>query len=281
MFAKMRMRANIVNVFFFLLVLVGAFIAFVPLYWLVRSSLMSDTEIFIFPPKLFPDTFLWDNYYKAMTVVPFGKYFVNTFTIIIPVILGTVVTSSLAAYAFARLKFPLKSLWFGLIISSMLIPYVITLIPIFIAWTNLGMVNTYMPLILPAWLGGGAYNIFLLRQFMLSIPKDLDEAATIDGAGPFRILFSIILPLVKPALIAICLFTFMNTWNDLLGPVVYLNDGNKYTVAIGLSQFKGVYRTSWNMLMAASVVVVSPAILLFFLGQKQFVEGITITGMKA
>ncbi len=281
MFAKMRMRANIVNIFFFLLVLAGAFIAFVPLYWLVRSSLMSDTEIFIFPPKIIPDTFLWDNYYKAMTVVPFGKYFINTFTIIIPVILGTVVTSSLAAYAFARLKFPLKSLWFGLIISSMLIPYVITLIPIFIAWTNLGMVNTYMPLILPAWLGGGAYNIFLLRQFMLSIPKDLDEAATIDGAGPFRILFSIILPLVKPALIAICLFTFMNTWNDLLGPVVYLNDGNKYTVAIGLSQFKGVYRTSWNMLMAASVVVVSPAILLFFLGQKQFVEGITITGMKA
>ena len=159
-------------------------------------------------------------------------------------------------------------------------PYAITLIPIYLGWSKLGFVNTYVPLIIPAYLGGGAFFIFLIRQFIMSLPKDLDESARIDGAGYMRILFQIIIPLIRPILAVVFIFCFLNCWNDFLGPLIYVNDPEKYTVAVGLCLFKSEYKVDWGMLMAATAIIVMPSIIIFIAGQKQLIEGITFTGMK-
>ena len=279
--SSIKRRKKVSDIIAFILILIGAVVVMIPLYWMLRTSLMDNVEINAYPPSLLPQNWLFSNYPEALTTFRFDKYLLNTLTIVIPVIIGVVVTASLAAYAFARLEFPLKNLWFSLIISSMLMPFAVTLIPTFLAWSKLGAYNTYYPLIIPAFLGGGAFNIFLLRQFLLTIPKELDESATIDGAGYIKILNSILLPLIKPAIIVVVLFTFMNVWNDLMGPVVYLADPDKYTIAIGLNTFRGVYGTDWKAVMAASCVPVLPAIILYLFGQKYFLEGIVLTGIKA
>jgi len=279
--SSIKRRKKVSDIIAFILILIGAVVVMIPLYWMLRTSLMDNVEINAYPPSLLPQNWLFSNYPEALTTFRFDKYLLNTLTIVIPVIIGVVVTASLAAYAFARLEFPLKNLWFSLIISSMLMPFAVTLIPTFLAWSKLGAYNTYYPLIIPAFLGGGAFNIFLLRQFLLTIPKELDESATIDGAGYIKILNSILLPLIKPAIIVVVLFTFMNVWNDLMGPVVYLADPDKYTIAIGLNTFRGVYGTDWKAVMAASCVSVLPAIILYLFGQKYFLEGIVLTGIKA
>lgn len=279
--SSIKRRKKVSDIIAFIFVLTGAILVMIPLYWMLRTSLMDNVEINAYPPSLLPKNWLFSNYPEALTTFRFDKYLINTLIIVIPVIIGVVVTASLAAYAFARLEFPLKNLWFSLIISSMLMPFAVTLIPTFLAWSKLGAYNTYYPLIIPAFLGGGAFNIFLLRQFLMTIPKELDESATIDGAGYIRILNSILLPLIKPAIIVVVLFTFMNVWNDLMGPVVYLADPDKYTIAIGLNTFRGVYGTDWKAVMAASCVSVLPAIILYLFGQKYFLEGIVLTGIKA
>ena len=279
--SSIKRRKKVSDIVAFILISIGAVVVMIPLYWMLRTSLMDNVEINAYPPSLLPKNWLFSNYPEALTTFRFDKYLLNTLAIVIPVIIGVVVTASLAAYAFARLEFPLKNLWFSLIISSMLMPFAVTLIPTFLAWSKLGAYNTYYPLIIPAFLGGGAFNIFLLRQFLLTIPKELDESATIDGAGYIRILNSILLPLIKPAIIVVVLFTFMNVWNDLMGPVVYLADPDKYTIAIGLNTFRGVYGTDWKAVMAASCVSVLPAIILYLFGQKYFLEGIVLTGIKA
>jgi len=161
-----------------------------------------------------------------------------------------------------------------------MIPYAVTLIPTFILWKTLGGVNTYLPLTVPAWFGGGAYNIFLLRQFFAGLPIELDEAAYLDGATPWNVLWKIIVPLSKPALITVAVFTFLGVWGDLMGPIIYLNDAKKYTLAVGLTIFRGAYSTKWNLLMAASAVIMVPPIILYFIGQRYFQRGIVMTGMK-
>ena len=258
---------------------IAAMVAF-PIYWLLRSSLMSDTQMFVWPLKYWPSEFRWQNYTDALSRQPFLLYTLNTLKIFMLVLLGTMLTSCLAAYAFGRLEFPLKSFWFSLIIGSMIMPYAITLIPIYLGWSKLGFVNTYVPLIIPAYLGGGAFFIFLIRQFIMSLPKDLDESARIDGAGYMRILFQIIIPLIRPILAVVFIFCFLNCWNDFLGPLIYVNDPEKYTVAVGLCLFKSEYKADWGMLMAATAIIVMPSIIIFIAGQKQLIEGITFTGMK-
>ena len=258
---------------------IAAMVAF-PIYWLLRSSLMSDTQMFVWPLKYWPSEFRWQNYTDALSRQPFLLYTLNTLKIFMLVLLGTMLTSCLAAYAFGRLEFPLKSFWFSLIIGSMIMPYAITLIPIYLGWSKLGFVNTYVPLIIPAYLGGGAFFIFLIRQFIMSLPKDLDESARIDGAGYMRILFKIIIPLIRPILAVVFIFCFLNCWNDFLGPLIYVNDPEKYTVAVGLCLFKSEYKVDWGMLMAATAIIVMPSIIIFIAGQKQLIEGITFTGMK-
>lgn len=268
------------NVLVFLTVACIAVMVAFPIYWLLRSSLMSDTQMFVWPLKYWPSEFRWQNYTDALSRQPFLLYTLNTLKIFMLVLLGTMLTSCLAAYAFGRLEFPLKNFWFSLIIGSMIMPYAITLIPIYLGWSKLGFVNTYVPLIIPAYLGGGAFFIFLIRQFIMSLPKDLDESARIDGAGYMRILFQIIVPLIRPILAVVFIFCFLNCWNDFLGPLIYVNDPEKYTVAVGLCLFKSEYKVDWGMLMAATAIIVMPSIIIFIAGQKQLIEGITFTGMK-
>ncbi len=251
-----------------------------PFYWLLRSSLMNLVQIFEMPPIWFPNPVQFTNYFQALTILPFGRYFLNTIIIVVLTIIGTILSCSISAYSFARLRWPYRNLVFGILLSSMMLPYAVTLIPTYLGWSLLGAIDTYFPLIIPAWFGGGAFNVFLLRQFYMTIPGELDEAALIDGAGYFTIYSKIILPLTRPALIVVGLFTFLNSWNDFLGPLVYLNSEIKYTLAIGLESFKGLYNAQWHLLMAASTVVILPAIIIFFIGQRYFIEGIAMTGLK-
>lgn len=270
------------RILFYLLVGVLALVCVIPLYWMVRSSFMKSTEIYMMDPFIFwPEKMLFKNYVDAWEFAPFGRYAVNTLTIIVGVLSGTLLTASMAAFAFSRVNWKGRGFCFGLILTTMMLPGAVTIVPQFLIWRNFGLVDSYWPLILPAWFGGGAFNIFLLRQFFLGIPKDLDEAALIDGAGTLRIFFQIILPLSKSALIVVSLFTFLNCWNDFFGPIIYLNTKEKFTLALGLLQFKGDYGTKWNLLMAASTIVVAPCIFIYLIGQKHLIEGIALTGMKA
>jgi multiple sugar transport system permease protein len=263
-----------------LLLSIGAILAFVPLFWLVRSSFMSLGELYLYPPLIWSKMMRAMNYADAVNTVNFLLFFRNTITIMVPVMIGTVLTSSMSAYGFARLQFPYKRFWFILIISSLMLPYAVTMLPTFLMWSKLGGVNTFLPLTVPVWFGGGAFNVFLLRQFFMTIPKELEDAAVMDGAGFLDIYWRIMLPLVKPGLIVVALFTFINVWNDFLNPLIYLNDVNLYTLALGLLQFRGSYSSSWNLLMAGSTLVVIPPIIVFLLGQKYFIEGVTLSGMK-
>lgn len=277
---KIDFRKTLCKVVVYAMLAMVSFVCLFPLYWQIRSSLMTSTEIFIMPPRLFPAKVLWKNYGKALSAFPFWQYLRNTLTILVPSFCGTVLTSVLTAYALARIKFRGRNLLFALTIASMFLPGIVTMIPTYVMWGKLHLTNTFAPLILPAWFGGGAFNIFLLRQFFRGIPMSLDEAARIDGAGHMRILFQILLPALRPVLITISLFTFMNLWNDYFGPLIYLNDDNMYTLALGLVQFRGTYASQWNYLMAASTVMILPMIVTFFIGQKYFMEGISLTGIK-
>lgn len=251
-----------------------------PFYWLLRSSLMDKKQLFKFPIIFFPNPPIWSNYPEALQAAPFARYFMNTMILVVGNVSGAVITSALAGYSFSRLQWRGKNIVFYSLIATMMLPSFITLIPMFLIWNELGLVNTYVPLILPAWFGGGAYNIFLIRQFFMTVPKELDEAAYIEGANHWTIFWKILMPQIKPVLAVIAIFTFMNTWNDLLGPVIYLNDEVKYTLSVGLSSFNSLYNTQWGYLMAASAVVTLPMVLIFFFFQGYFIEGVTLTGIK-
>lgn len=265
----------------YLLCIALSMIMLLPLAWLVRSSVMRMAQIFKFPPEWVPDPWRWENYPEALATVPlFPLYFMNTMIILVPTVLGTVVTASLAAYGFSRLRWPGRDLVFGILMTTLMLPYAVTLIPTFLLWSNLGLVNTFWPLIVPNWFGGGIFYIFLLRQFFRTIPRELDEAAIIDGANPLQVLWHIILPLSRPALITVAIFAGLSAWNDFLGPLIYLNDSRKFTLALGLTQFTGPYTSDWHLLMAAATMVIAPVLVLFLLAQRYFIEGITLTGTK-
>lgn len=276
----MKKKNIFVTVLIHIVLLFGAILFLIPFYWILRSSTMDIMQIFSIPPKWIPEPIIWTNFAEALTILPFDLYFKNTFIVVILGMVGTVFTAALSAYSFARLSWPGKNLWFALIMSTMMLPYAAKLIPTFLGWKMVGAIDTYIPLVLPAWFGGTAFDMFLLRQFFLTIPKELDEAAKIDGAGHVKIFFQIVLPLSKPALVSVALFAFMGFWNDFQGPLVYLNDQDKYTVALGLSQFSGMLTSEWQLMMAASAVVILPVLIVFLLGQKYFVEGIATTGLK-
>jgi len=251
-----------------------------PFVWMLRSSLMELQQIFIMPPEWIPNPVKFENYIHALTIVPFAVYFKNTIVILVLGMIGTLVTSTLCAYSFARLRWRGRDFWFKVILTSMMLPSAVTLIPQFLGWNALGLVGSFAPLIIPAFFGGGAFNIFLLRQFYMSIPLELDEAAIVDGASFFKIYTSIILPLSRSAIIVIAIFSFMFYWNDFMGPLIYLTNEADYTLALGLQMFQGAYNTRWEELMAASTAVILPCIIIFLVGQKYFLEGITMSGLK-
>jgi len=250
-----------------------------PLFWIIRSSLMTLTEVSSM--SFFPSRWLFSNYPLALESFHFFLYLRNTLTIAVPsVILGTG-TAVLCGYSFARFRFRGKKFVFGLCIASMLLPPMVTLIPIFVVWTSFfDMANSFWPLIIPWVCGGGAFNIFLMRQFIMTIPRELDEAAMIDGAGKLRILSFIIVPAIKPAIMVVAIFIFMQIWNDLLTQTIYLSDPNMATMALGLRVFSGSFGTVWNLTMVAAILAIIPGIIVYVIGQKYLVEGIVMSGMK-
>lgn len=274
-------RARLSALGVYLLLLGGSVVMLIPLVWLVRSSFMGLGQIFIFPPEWLPDPWRWDNYPKALTTIPFARYFANTLLILVPTVVGTLLTASLAAFGFSRLQWPGRDWVFGVLLSSLMLPYAVTLIPTFLLWARIGLVNTYWPLVLPDWFGGTIFYVFLLRQFFLTLPRELDEAAIIDGANPLQVLRHVVVPLSRPALITVGIFSALFEWNDFLGPLIYLNDSRQFTLALGLAEFTGLYTSQWHLLMAAATVVIAPVLVLFLFAQRYFIEGITLTGIKA
>jgi multiple sugar transport system permease protein len=250
-----------------------------PFGWLISTSLKPARQLFLLPPEWIPDPVTWSNYPKALTFIPFFQYMGNTFYIAGFNVIALTISSSFVAYGFARIRWPGRNVVFSIVIATLMIPYAVTLIPTFLIFRWLGWVGTYNPLTLPA-LFGDAFSIFLLRQFYMTIPQELSEAARIDGASEYAIYGRIILQLAKPALATVALFTFMANWNDLLGPLIYLSDKKTYTLALGMNGFFSRAGTEWALLMAASTVMILPIILLFFFAQRTFIQGVTLTGIK-
>jgi multiple sugar transport system permease protein len=282
LYKKIRKQQAILDSLSFAVLILLALIVIFPVWWIFRSSLMNNAELYAWPPRLFPQQWRFSNYIEAQKNFPFWRYLINTMIIIAPSVLAGTFTATLCGYAFARLRFPGKKLLFSLCVGSMLLPTMVTLIPLYIMWTRgLHMVDSYWPLILPFLCGGGAFNIFLIRQFIHTISRELVEAAVIDGAGHWRILTRIIMPVIKPAMIVVALLLFIQLWNDLLQQTVYINSTEKFTIAIGLTQFKGSLYSDWAMIMCATCMSFLPGVVFYLIGQKQFVEGITLTGMKS
>jgi len=265
------------------LLLLGAFVMFVPLAWMISTSLKQTRQIFVFPPIWIPDPVEWGNYPKALTAFPFVLYIRNTLIIAGIALVSATLSSSMAAYAFARLDWPGRDLLFVFVLSTLMIPGVVTLVPQFILWNRLGFVDTIVPLVAQAVLGGSPIYVFLLRQFFRTIPREMDEAALLDGCSKIGILWRVVLPLSKEALGIVAIFSFLFHWNDFMGPLIYLNSAEKRTLALGLSAFRaseGGVQPAWNLLMAVSLVAMVPPITVFFLAQRHFIQGITITGVK-
>jgi multiple sugar transport system permease protein len=264
------------------LLLAGIAVFFaLPFVWLLVTSLKLPQQIFTNPPIWIPDPVQWSNYTQALNspAFPYLRLFANTVLYVGVSTVGLALTSAFVAYAFARLRFYGRDLLFSITLATMMVPGVVTLIPTYVLFRNLGWVGTYAPLIVPHLLGN-AFSIFLIRQFMLTIPWELSDSARVDGANEFAIFFRIILPLIKPALLVVGLFHFTYTWNDFLGPLIYLDDPAEYPLVLGLYSFQTRFAIEWHLTMAASMAVVLPLIVLFFFAQRYFIEGITLTGLK-
>jgi multiple sugar transport system permease protein len=277
-----RNRSRIVQALAYVIVTAGAIIFMIPFVWMLSSSLKPLDQIFVEPPVWIPDPIQWRNYVDAWNALPFSRFLVNTLFITLLIMLGNIITSALVGYGFARYRFPGRDVLFIVLLSTMMLPYVVTLIPTFLIWRNLQLINTYDPLVVGSLFGGGPFFIFLMRQFMLTLPAEMEEAARMDGANTAQIFAQIVLPLVKPALLAVGIFSFQGAWNDFLAPLIYLNDIAKYTLTLGMFFFVGGANEApkWHWLMAMSTLIAVPILAVFFLAQRQFIEGITLTGLK-
>jgi multiple sugar transport system permease protein len=278
--SRRRLRPAAVRAAVYALCVCGGALMVLPFVWMVRSSVMEPAQIFAYPPQWVPHPLRLANYREAFTDVPSLRYLLNTLTILVPTVAGTVVTSACAAFGFARLRWPGRDWVFALLMSTLILPSVVVLIPTYLVWARAHLVNTFVPLILPSWFGGGIFNIFLLRQFFRTIPRELDEAGYMDGATPLEVFWCVILPVSRPALTTVAIFSALAVWNDFLGPLIYLNDPKKFTLALGLTFFTGEYTSQWQLLMAAATMVIGPAVLFFLAAQRYFVQGITLTGIK-
>jgi multiple sugar transport system permease protein len=281
-----KRRKMIADILAFVVLVAISVVVLLPIYWMFRSSVMKSLDIFLWPPSFLPmDTWkpsewIWSNYTIRSANFVFLRNLKNSLAISIPCVVFGTATAVSCAYAFARLKFRGKKFLFALCVGSMLLPAMVTLIPLYMAWTALGFIDSYGPLILPYLCGGGAFNIFLLRQFIKTIPKELDEAAKIDGAGYGRTLVSVIVPSIKPAIIVVALLIFITTWNDLLQQLIYIQSAEKYTLVLGLTAFFGNFKADFAGMFAATILTFLPGLLIYIVGQRYFVEGIVMTGMK-
>ncbi|MDH7515852.1 MAG: carbohydrate ABC transporter permease [Bacteroidota bacterium] len=248
-----------------------------PVAWMLSSSLHDAASVFEQPFRWVPIPPRWETYARAVTVFPFGRSLLNTLAVAVPYTVGMVVSSALVAYGFARLRFPARDFLFSVCLATMMLPGQVTMIPLYMLFSRLGWVDTFLPLIIPGFFGS-PFSIFLLRQFFLTIPTDCDEAALLDGAGRLRVFWSVVLPQAKPALVTVALFAFIGSWNDFFGPLIYLNSPERATLTLGLNMMKtqivGAGTVEWNTLMAASLLVMLPNVILFFAAQKHFIRGI-------
>ncbi len=259
--------------------ILGSFFFLMPFYWLVSSSLKSTDEIFVYPPRWIPARLHWENYVNAFSYIPFLRYSWNTLLICVLNVAGNVLSASFVAYGFARIRWKGRDVLFYLMLSTLILPPQVTMIPVFIIFRCLRAIDTYVPLVLPSFFGA-PFFIFLLRQFFRGIPESLSEAARMDGCSELGIFSKVIVPLSIPALVTVALFTFIWTWVDFLGPLIYLQSPEKFTLSLGLQQFQGTHRLEWGMLMAASTLMILPIVVLFFLAQKAFIRGIVTGGLK-
>lgn len=275
----LRGRSGLMAVFRHVILLPGVVFFVIPLVFMASTSLKALRQIALFPPELIPNPVLWANYPEVFHYAPMHLYFVNTLFLVLPAIFGAVFTSSLAAYAFARLRAPGKNAIFIVLLSTMMVPAFVTMIPTYILFAKLRWVGGFKPLVIP-YLMGSAFFVFLLRQFFLTIPRELEDAAFIDGSSRLRTFTGIVLPLAKPVLATVTIFAFMASWNEYMGPLIYLSNKKQYVLSLGLQVFTDAYGGEWGLLMAASTMMVAPVILLFFFAQKHFVTGITMSGLK-
>ena len=277
---RSKRRQEIVRVVLVTLLRVAlGFMVAVPFFWLVTTSLKPENQLFRVPVVWIPQPIMWSNYVRAVQYIPFFTYLKNTLTIAVPATVFTTVSSSFVAYGFSRIQWPGRDAVFMVLISTMMLPYQVTMVPLFVVFKNLGWIDTYRPLVVPT-LFGGAFYIFLIRQFLMSLPMDLQDAARIDGCSELRIYAQIMLPLTKPAMATTALLTFIGYWNEFLMPLIYINTNDKFPLALGLQQFQRQYGAEWALLMAASTLMTIPIIILFFATQKTFIRGIALTGIK-
>ena len=284
--AKARRLAGEILYYLMLFLLMAIFVA--PLIWMISTSFKPEGYAFEYPPRLIAERIQWWNYSDSWAQFPFWRSLGNTMTITLGVLAGRLFSASLTAYAFARLRFPGRNLLFMLVLSTMMIPYHVLLIPQYVLFRTIGWLDSMKPLIWPVWFGGGAYFVFLLRQFFMTIPHDYDDAARIDGCGTFGIFWRIMVPMSAPALGTVAIFTFMGNWNDFFGPLIYLNSEEKYTLAIAIRQWQhvavwggGAYiPPKWVHIMAMSTILTIPPVLVYFFTQRYFVQGVVISGIK-
>jgi multiple sugar transport system permease protein len=261
------------------LLVFGAALCLLPFAWQLRSSLMTMPELFSYPPKALPSAFQWKNYPEVFAIIPFGRYYANTIILVLWNVVGVLASNIAIAFALTRTRFKGRRLLFALSIGTLMIPSSVTMIPTFIEWSWLGGLNSFLPLIVPSFFGN-AFFIFMLVQFFKTIPFDYDEAALIDGASYPRIMVQVIVPMARPIVAVMIIFTFLNTWNDFMGPLLYLNDSKLYTLALGLKSLLSGYNSYWHLLMAAATLVVLPLVAVFFVAQKSFIAGLTMGGIK-
>lgn len=264
--------------FFYFVLSLGALIMIVPFVWMVSTSLKTKGATMVFPPQILPETISWENYMRVAETFPIGKFLLNSALVSVVSTVGQLILASMAAYAFARLEFKGRDKLFFLYLATLMVPTQVTMTPQFILMKYLGWLNTYQGLIVPGLFS--AFGTFLLRQFFLTIPKSLEEAAFMDGASHFRVYWQVILPLAKPALATLAVFAFMQSWNNFLWPLIVISDKGMMTLPLGLSMLQGRWETDWNLMMAGVVISVIPILAVYLFAQKYFIQGITLSGLK-
>lgn len=275
---RSRLRAK--EIFLYAILITMSVLYLLPLYWMISTSLKQTGQEMVIPPQWIPDPIVWRNYVDIFEQVTLTLYIRNSLIVTLTATVLGVLTASLAGYGFARTKFPGRDFFFTCCIASLMLPEIVTLIPEFILFRRIGWVNTFLPLIVPWSLAGSAFAVFLFRQYCLTIPLELDEAARVDGASTLRIWWSIILPLSKAVLATMAILGFIHHWNEFLRPLIYLGRPELRTLALGLRAFRGEYQLAWNYMMAVALIMLLPILILFFAAQRQFVQGIAMTGIK-
>lgn len=274
-----RMQKYLGSALLHLVLILGSLTMIVPFFWMIGTSLKDFSQVFNIPPNWIPDPVVWQNYPDSFNALPFGRAYWNSFYIAAIVVTSQLLTCSMAAYAFARIRFPFRDTIFILFLATLMIPHQVTIIPTYLIMRDLGWLDTHLALIVPPALFS-AFGVFLLRQFIKSLPEELEESAILDGANRWRVYWQIIVPLIKAPLAALAIFSFLAQWNNFFNPNIFLSTPEKFTIPLLLNQFRGLYVTDWTLMMAAATIAVIPVLIIYLIGQRYIIEGVALTGLK-